>query len=99
METTGKKYPAIEPESLIGTKWAGYRTTVGSNEKLEFIDEKSCIYTVKNQARQTTYTVSGNKLFLGDREEPFELVYEIFYFKGLPHFEKEESTGAVWKVI
>ena len=90
METTGKNYPTIEPESLIGTKWVGYITTVGSNEKLEFIDEKNCVYTVKGQARQTTYTVSGNKLFLGGREGHFEFVHEIFYFKGLPHFEKEE---------
>ena len=82
------EHSEIEPETLIGTKWIGIGIPAGDSEALEFLTERICMYTARPYDYPKSYTVSGNKVFLGGGEEPFELREATLFFMGNPAFKK-----------
>ena len=78
----------VKPENLIGTKWVGVSEIFSGRLMMEFLDKTNCVYTSKPDKFEMTYTVTEGKIFIGDIEEPFELVGNILFNGDLPVFEK-----------
>ena len=78
----------IEPQSIVGTKWNGWGGMFCDRLKIEFVDKTNCIYISKPNRYPMTYTVKGNKIFISEIKEPFELVGNVLFHGGLPVFQK-----------
>ena len=79
---------AIEPENLIGTKWAARTELLGNKMMVEFLDKTNCIFTLKPNECPMTYTVTGGRIFFSDIGGAFELKGHVLYNNDLPAFEK-----------
>ena len=79
---------AIDPESIVGTKWIGWNEFVGDRIMMEFVDKTNCIYTSKPRKYQIKYTVTEGTIFLSHIGTPFELRGQLLFNSGLPAFER-----------
>ena len=80
--------PAIQPSELIGTKWVCTFPFLGFYDTIEFIDGGKCVYTLLTKTEQLTYEIKGNSIVIG--KDQYILEGNIFYYKGNPHFVKQE---------
>ncbi|MCL2270876.1 MAG: hypothetical protein FWC24_05975 [Treponema sp.] len=78
----------VRPETLIGTKWVGVSEMFSGRLAMEFLDQTNCIYTSTPDKFEMKYTVTEGKIFIGDIEEPFELIGNVLFNGGIPVFEK-----------
>ena len=78
----------VKTENLIGTKWVGVTEMFSGRLMMEFLDQKNCIYISTPDKYEMTYTVTEGKIYIGDIEEPFELIGNILFNGDLPVFEK-----------
>ena len=79
---------AIEPDSLIGTKWVGWPDFIGDRIKVEFVDKINCIYTSSANKYPLTYAITEGNLLISEIEGPFELSGNVLFNAGFPTFEK-----------
>ena len=79
---------AIEPNSLIGTKWNAWSESIGNQMMIEFVDKTNCIYTTGAKKFQMTYFIIEGKILISNVEGAFELRGNVLFKGGLPAFEK-----------
>jgi len=86
--TSAPTVSAIQPEELIGTKWISSMSSLGFINDIEFIDRVNCVYTLISGPQKFTYKIEGNSIILLNNQ--YFLEGNTFFYKGYPHWVKQE---------
>ena len=76
-----------EHESIIGTKWIS--VVPNSDDSITFNDRSFCTFIINGRQQRISYSVSNNRIIIGNNLYSFVRRDDALYLVGYPAFIKE----------